>query len=72
VGIKKRPFPHQVLPLDALTQLHLEPGRLLQVDVEGLHDGGVQVVGVVGQQVGIDVVADVPVVDVIKLILEEI
>ncbi len=27
----------------------LRPGRLLHVDVEGLHDGGVQVVGVIGE-----------------------
>ena len=53
---------HQVFSLDALTQFHLEPGRLLQVDVEGLHDGRVQVVGVIRQQVRVGIVADVPVV----------
>jgi hypothetical protein len=38
----------------------LQPGGLVEADVEGLHDGGVQVVRVVRQQVAVDVVADVP------------
>ena len=51
---------HQVFSFNALAEFHLEPRRLLEVDVEGLHDGGIQVVDVVGQKVGVVILADVP------------
>jgi hypothetical protein len=52
---------HQVLSLDTLPEFHLKPCGLLHVDVKRLHDGSVQVVGVIRQQVGVRVVADVSV-----------
>jgi hypothetical protein len=54
---------YQILFPDTLSQFHLEPGCLLEVDVEGLHDGGVQVVDVVRQQVVVAVLPDVSEID---------
>jgi hypothetical protein len=50
---------YQILFSDTLPEFHLKSCRLLQVDVEGLHDRRVQVVGVVGQQVRVRVLASI-------------